>query len=359
MEGGVGSVAKQLGQHARGVRASSLIRWHRPPATDIVRRVEGLPGVEAASASSLMPLLGGGASGRASIDGLSVPPGEEPAIAYVAVTTQFTETLGLPILAGRNLTDADAASRSRVALINETMATRFWVGRDAIGGRFRLTREGRDSEWTTVIGIVPDFRHAAVLGRDLDPAAYVPYVHDPIFSPALAIRVTGDPARITLAARSEIRASDPDIAVSQVRTMEDLRRLGFWEHRIFGWLFTVFGGVALCLASIGVYGVLSHSIAQRRQEIGVRVALGATRGDVLRLVLGQGLRLVAAGIVLGTIAAFGATQAIRSLLFGVGPADPVSFGIIVLFLAGVAAVASYLPARQAMAVDPIDALRSE
>ncbi len=324
---------------------------------DILRRVEALPNVESALASNMMPLLTGGDQGPALIDGQSFADGDEPTIGFVGVTPHFTKTLGLPITKGRNFTETEAMTRSRVALINETMATRFWPKSDPIGGRFRLKRDGVDGDWMTVIGIVPDFRHTPVLGREPLPAAYVSYLYDTSFSTGLVLRVRGEPTRVTADVRREIRGSDPDIAVSQVRTMEELRQLGFWQYRIFGWLFSIFGGVALFLAAIGVYGVLSYSIAQRTQEIGVRVALGATRGDVLRLVIGQGLRLAGGGIILGLIAAFGATQVIRSLLYNVGPADPLSFALIVLFLVAVAVAASYIPARQATAVDPIDALR--
>jgi ABC-type antimicrobial peptide transport system permease subunit len=175
----------------------------------------------------------------------------------------------------------------------------------------------------------------------------------------LIVRASGDPATIAAAVREQIRQSDPTLPVFQVRTMEDLRQFSFWRFKLFGWMFSAFGAVALLLASIGVYGVLSYSVSQRTQEIGVRVALGADRRDVLRLVVGQGARLAAVGVVVGIVGALGVTQFVKTLLYNVTPSDPLSFTLVASFLTAVAIVASYVPARRAMAVDPIIALRNE
>jgi ABC-type antimicrobial peptide transport system permease subunit len=159
--------------------------------------------------------------------------------------------------------------------------------------------------------------------------------------------------------REQIRLADAALPVFQVRTMEDLRQFSFWQYKLFGWMFSTFGAVALLLAAVGVYGVLSYSVSQRRQEIGVRMALGAGRGDMLRLVIGQGLTLAAIGIGAGVVAALGVTQFIKTLLYNVTASDPFSFVLVAAFLAVVAVVASYVPARRAMAVDPIIALRND
>jgi len=159
--------------------------------------------------------------------------------------------------------------------------------------------------------------------------------------------------------RAQIRQADASVPVAQVSSMEALRQRSFWQFRLFGWMFSTFGAIALLLASIGVYGVLSYSVSQRTQEIGVRMALGAERGHVLRLVLGQGVRLAAIGVVLGLIGAFGVTRYLRTILYNVTPTDPVSFAGVAGFLTLVAIVASYVPARRAMAVDPLVALRNE
>jgi putative ABC transport system permease protein len=244
-------------------------------------------------------------------------------------------------------------------VINETMAKQIWPGEDPVGRRFRFRGDG-EPEWFTVVGVVADFRHfQGDSDRPIYPSAYVPYSFEPTLNTGLSIRTAGDPVRITSAVREQIRAADPALPVFSVQTMEELRQLNFWQFRLFGWMFSVFGAIALLLASIGVYGVLSYSVAQRVQEIGVRVALGAARRDVLRLILGHGMKLAAIGIAVGVVGAAGATQFIKTILFNVTPTDPLSFAGVALFLTAVALLASYVPARRAMAVDPIVALRRE
>lgn len=326
---------------------------------DIVRRVEALPGVEAAFASNFIPFGGGGSGGNIVVEGRTVEAGQEPGITFVAATPHLRRALGVALLRGRDLTDTEETTRTPVAVINETMANEIWPREDPVGRRFRFRGDG-EPEWFTVVGVVADFRHfQGDNDRPIYPAAYVPYSVEPTLNTGLAIRTAGDPARITSAVREQIRQADPALPVFTVRTMEELRQLNFWQFRLFGWMFSVFGAIALLLASIGVYGVLSYSVAQRVQEIGVRLALGAGRRDVLRLILGHGMKLAAIGIVLGVIGAAGATQFIKTILFNVTPTDPLSFAGVALFLAAVAFLASYVPARRAMAVDPMVALRNE
>ena len=325
---------------------------------DIVRRVEGLPGVQAAFASNFVPLWGGGGGGNVMVEGKTVPKGEEPNIAFITTTPRLRQTLNVSLVAGRDLTEAEELTRAPMALVNQTMAKQLWPGQDPIGHRFRLTGEPQD--WFTVIGVIADFRHAqGTSNRPIFPSAYVPYSFQPSLNTGISIRVTGDAARITSAVREQIRASDPSLPVFLARTMEEQRQLSFWRYKLFGYMFSAFGAVALLLAAIGVYGVLAYSVSQRRQEIGVRVALGAARRDVLRLVVGQGVTLAAIGIGVGIVGAFGATSLIASLLYNVTSSDPVSFVLVATFLAAVAVVASYIPARRAMAVDPIIALRND
>jgi putative ABC transport system permease protein len=227
-----------------------------------------------------------------------------------------------------------------------------------VGRRFRLT--GDPPDWFTVVGVVADFYHWQPRNTSpVSPAAYVPYSFDPTINTGLTIRVTGDPTQIVPAVRQEIRHADSALPVFQVSTIEAFRQRSFWQNKLFGWMFSVFGAVALLLASIGVYGVLSYSVSQRTQEIGVRMALGAGRRDVLRLVLTQGLTLAAIGVVLGLGLSLLATRGIATLLYNVTPTDPLSFGSVAIFLTLVAMLASYVPARRAMAVDPIIALRNE
>lgn len=328
---------------------------------DIVRRIEGLAGVNAAFASNFIALDAGGGEGSAIVEGRTVARGEEPRIGFTAVTPHLYKTMGLPILKGRDFTDAEGISRSPVAVINDTMAKRLWASDDPIGRRFRLGgTEPETADWFTVIGVAPDLRQDEVGDDDPPfPVAFVPYPYGATPNTGITVRAAVNPSGLTSAIRAEIRASDPALAIFSVRTMEDLRTLGFWQFRLFGVMFGIFGAVALFLAAIGVYGVLSFAVSQRTQEIGVRVALGAQRRDVLQMVVRQGLTLAGCGVLLGLAGAFGVTRIVKTLLYNVTPTDPVSFAGVALFLAGIALVASYLPARRATAVDPIVALRNE
>ena len=212
-----------------------------------------------------------------------------------------------------------------------------------------------------MIGVTPDINLYGVdPGNEQAPAvAYVPFAYQQFLNTGLTIRVDGDPASITSAVREAIRASDPNLPMAQVRTGSELRRLSFWQYGLYGWIFGTTGLVGLLLAAVGVYGVLSYSVSQRTQEIGVRVALGAGSGQILRLVVGQGLVLAAIGIAVGCLLAAAAMPAARSLLFKVSPFDPLTFTAVASFLAAVAFLASYLPARRATRVDPVVALRGE
>ena len=326
---------------------------------DIVRRVEALPGVEAAFASNFVPMGAGGGGGRVIIEGRAVDPGREPDIAVIGMTPHLRQTMGLPLVAGRDVSDSEGATRTPVALINQAMAQRLWPDSDAVGRRFRiLAREPQ--EWFTVIGVMQDFRHRQ--GNDSEPqgpAAYIPYPYQASLNTGITIRVAGPPAQITPLVREQLRQADPTLPLFEVRTAEELRQLSFWQYGLFGSMFTAFGLIALVLAAIGVYGVLSYSVSQRVQEIGVRIALGAERRNVFSLIVGYGLRLAGIGIVLGLVGALGATWVLKSILYNVTATDPLSFGGVAVFLTLMAVLASYLPARRAMAVDPIIALRNE
>jgi predicted permease len=328
---------------------------------DIMRRIESLPGVESAFASNFVPLDAGGSSGKALVDGRTFVKNEEPTILFTAVTPHLYKTIGLPILKGRDFTDGEGAGNATVAVINETMAKRLWPDKEAVGGRFRLVEEADGpEEWFTVIGVAPDIRMFEMDDDTPDFAvAYVPYRYGSFANIGVTIRAASEPAGLAGAVRQAIRASDPELPIFNMRTMEDLRREGFWQYRLFGFMFGIFGAAALFLAGVGVYGVLSFSVAQRTQEMGVRIALGANRTDVLGLVVRQGLSLAVIGVVLGLIGSFAITRVIRTLLYNVTPTDPLSFAGVALFLAGIAAVASYVPARRATEVDPIVALRNE
>jgi putative ABC transport system permease protein len=326
---------------------------------DVVRRIEALPGVASTMASGMVPLGGGGAGAGVVAEGVAVTPGDEPDVSYYGVTPHALRTLNLPLLAGRDFTAAEGAGRSGVAIVNQAFGRRLWGRDNVIGARFRLTND-KTNQWITVIGLLADFRLFAERGNTPPRYAFLSYAYAPSRSTGLTIRVAGGaPAAITGAVRAEIRMSDPRLPITQVRTGVEQRVLRFWEDRLMAWMFSIFGAVALFLASVGVYGVMSYAVSQRTQEIGVRMALGASRRHVLALILRHAGRIAGAGIVLGVIGAFGVTRIVASLLYNVSTSDPLSFLATAAFLSLVALTASYVPARRATAVDPMIALRSE
>jgi predicted permease len=324
---------------------------------DVVRRVEALPGVQAAFASNMVPLGGGGEFRNVQIDGHPAEKGREPSMGFVGVTSRMLPTLGVTVKRGRELTETESYEKSGYAVINEAAVRKFWPNEDPIGRRFKPV-DGED--WFTVVGVVPDFRHFELENTEpIDPAAYVSLAYSAFPNTGVTVRVSGDPMSIATPLRETLRASDPKMPVFQMQSMEELRARGYWQYFLFGWMFSLYGGIALVLAAIGVYGVLSYSVSQRTQEIGVRMALGAGRGDVLRLVIVQGIRLAIVGVVIGVAGSFFVTPFIGSQLVNVSPSDPFSFVAVSIFLTAVAFVASYVPARRAMGVDPLVALRAE
>lgn len=327
---------------------------------DILRRVEAIPSVEAATISNLIPLEDGGAGSPVIIDGVDVERGKERFISWTGVAGRWTETFGVKIVRGRTFTANETRDSSRVAVIDQTMATRFWKDKDAVGQRFRLVGDS-SRQWFTVIGVAATMRIDGLDNTGETSAyAFLPYQYLLARNHGLMVRVrSGNATAVTNAVREAIRASDPAIPVFNVSSMDKVRSLSFWQYKLFSAMFGTFGVIALFLAAIGVYGVISYGVSQRTREIGVRVALGAQRNDVLSLVVRQGMMLAGIGIVLGLLGAFGVTRVVASMLIGISPQDPISFGAVSLFLVVVAFVASVVPARRATRVDPIISLRAE
>jgi putative ABC transport system permease protein len=327
---------------------------------DLVQRIEALPGVVSATASNQIPLGGGGSGAQIEIEGQPVAnPQDAPSSDWTGVTAHWFTTLGIPLLKGRSFTDDEARTRSSVAVINESMAKQFWAETDPIGRRFKFLNDSAE-KYYTVIGVARDYKP-----NELDdpspirPNFLLAYPQLATRNTGIMIRTSGDPASITTSVRKAIRDSDPTMPVFEVNTLETVRQNGFWAPKLFGWMFAMFGIVALVLASVGVYGVLAYNVSQRTQEIGVRLALGAQPDDVVRLVIKSGATLAAIGIAIGLVGAFGLTRVIQSLLVDVSSTDLVSFVGVTVFLSAVALFASYVPARRATRVDPLTALRSE
>jgi putative ABC transport system permease protein len=325
---------------------------------DVVRRIEALPGVEQAAASNLVPLSSGsGSHATVAIAGQPMARGTEPSAFYTGVTAHFFRALGVPLLSGRGFTEAEAAALTPVAVVNAAFASHFWPGETPLGHRFQLS-DTAHKEWLTVIGVVADFKNDEIHNH-VEASAYLPYPYLAYPNNGLIVRSRIRPAALAPLVRKAVHAGDPGIPVFQVATMEQVRRAGYWAQRLYSRMFAVFGGIALCLAAIGIYGVLSYDVSQRRREIGVRMALGARHRHVLGLVIGRALALTAAGIACGVAAALSLQQVLGQLLYEISPSDPASFAAISLFLAGVALLAGVLPARRALDSDPLEALRQE
>ena len=327
-----------------------------------VERIEALPGVRSAAAVSFIPLTNVRGSKGFSIEG-GVPPaaGEIPMAGYDAVTPGYFESLQIPLHSGRDFSWRDTPQAQRVVVINEAMSRTYWPGEDPLGKRIKLGAPDDPLPWWTIAAVVGDIREFDVLTAPR-PTLYLPVSQADDSNYVLrdwVVRASGDPLTIASSIRAAMREVDPDLPVSRLRSLEQVRNISVAPQRFNLSLFGLFAALALVLAAVGIYGVMAYSVAQRTREIGIRMALGAQRRDVVKLVLGQGVRHVALGVFLGLAGAFALTRLMSSLLYGVRPTDPITFAGVTLILAGVALLACYLPARKAMRVDPMVALRYE
>ena len=326
---------------------------------ELTRRVEALPGVEAAGAAISLPLGGTTLSvGRGFVrEGNPLAAEHAFDAGYVVVTPGYLRAMRIPLKSGREFTDRDAADAPPVAVINESLARRMFPGEDPVGKRLTAWRDEKFAR--EVVGVAADVKMGQMESEDA-PQVYVPLAQNATWgSLSLAVRTTVEPESLAGAVRGAVLALDKNQPVYDVRTMDDVRSASVAGRRMVVILFGVFAVLALLLAAIGIYGVLSYAVAQRTHEIGIRVALGARRMDVLRLVVGQGMRLVMLGVGLGVAGAFAVTRLLESLLFGVSATDPATFAGVAAILSAVALLACYIPARRATRVDPMVALRYE
>ncbi len=319
-----------------------------------VAEVESLPTVVSVGATSAGPLFGGREPDEFTIAGRPTPqPGEYAVARRYDVGPNYFRTLGTPLLRGRGFTDTDAQTAPPVAIVNETLARRYFPGVDPLGQQ--VTMLGGPM---TIVGVVADVQPLRV-GDPIEPEIYWPYRQRPRYATYLLIRTASDPANAVRPTESRLQALDPDMEISSFRTMEELLDRQLVRPRFNMLLIGVFASVALLLAAIGIYGVISYSVAQRTREIGVRVALGAEERDIFGSVVGRGMILSVSGIAIGLVGALAVTRVLSSLLVGVRPTDPLTFAAIAALLMLVAFLASYVPARRATRVDAIVALRSE
>ncbi|MBC7788537.1 MAG: ABC transporter permease [Anaerolineae bacterium] len=327
----------------------------------IIERTQALPGVVRAVATTAIPTDDGGTGTSIVAEGRSIARGDETMVTFFGSTAGLFDVLGTPLLAGRPFTKQETAdSSASVVIVNRALADLMWPGETAVGKRVHLGMTDT-ATWMTVVGVANDLHYEEFAEETAQSRlqVHVPYGRSAWRTMAIIIQTRGNPSSLVSAVRREIRAADPNLPTYDVRTMDDVRRYTLWPYRLYGQIFGAFAVIALVLASIGVYGVVAYAVSMRTREIGVRIALGAQTGDVVRMVVGQGVVLAVAGVAIGLVGALAVSRLLAGALYGISATDPSSFLLIPLMLAGVALLASYLPARRAARVDPVVALRSE
>jgi predicted permease len=324
-------------------------------------RVAALPAVRSATWLSKIPLDIFRFATDIQVEGAPGQPASTANVDFNVVTPGYFHTLGIPQLRGRDFTPQDQAASPHVAIVSETMARRLWPHRDPLGQRFRLEWfRGVNEFWepVEVIGLVTDSKYRTWTESPRS-VMYLPLSQNYLPQMTLLVRTSGNPIRLVAPIQNEVKALDSWLPLFNIKTMRQQINISVWPQELGSGVLGAFGLLALLLGAVGIYGMMSFVVAQRTHEIGIRMALGAARGDVMKSVLAQALRLVLAGIALGLVGALALTRFIASLLFGVKATDPVTFAGVCLILTGVAVLASYLPARRAARVDPMVALRYE
>jgi len=326
--------------------------------------VRGLPGVHAAGLVRSLPLAASIGDWGLDIEGYVESPGNHAKGDWQVVSDGAFEALGERLVRGRTLAAGDTAEALPVAVVNETLARTYWPGQDPIGKRMRMG-SATTRPWMTVVGLVRDERHNGVTAA-IKEKFFVPYAQfpraregDAARGMTLVLRIAGEPMRLVNPIRAEVRALDPRLPVANVRLMTDVVDASMATPRLTGTLLTIFAGLALVLAAVGVAGVLAYLVSRRRREIGIRMALGASRANVLGLIVRRGVLYAGAGIAAGIAAALFLTRLMEGLLFGVAPRDPLTFVAVSAILLVIAVVASLIPALRAARVDPLEALRAE
>jgi len=323
-------------------------------------RLRALPGIAGAASNSVVPLTGNGASIRFVIEGQPVAMGHENECNIRDVSNNYFPVMKIPLRAGRLFDDStDSSTAPQHVIVNEAWAKQYLHGQDPIGKRIKFTYSPKEN-YREIVGVVGNTADTG-LDSPEEPSLFLPFTQDTNSFINYVVRTTGDPARAVGEVRASLHAIDPQLVLIQPFTMDQIiaQSPSVFLRRYPSYLIGSFAALALILAMIGLYGLVSYSVSQRTRELGIRIALGAQQNDVMRLVLGEGARLTVLGLVFGLLAALGLTQLMRSLLFGVSALDPVTFASVAVVLAIVAVVACCIPARRAMRTDPAAALRYE
>jgi putative ABC transport system permease protein len=351
---------------------TSPLREHAGAARfvqDIIPRITALPGVQGAAASTGVPFEGGPAGQAITRYGDPVRAARSsPQVVHTAVTPGYFRVMGITLTQGRLFTEDDRADAKLVAVINTTAARRYWSGDNPIGrrfaigsgerfGSFRAVKPG-EVEWREIVGVVTDIRSGG-FASDVQPEVYYCYKQFPLYDPALVVRTAGEPASLMAQLRPAIQAANNRAVITNVRTLEEVADESIADQRLRAMLATIFSALAIGLGMLGIYGVTSYTVEQRTREIGIRVALGAGRGQVAGMIMAKALRLAGIGAGLGLVGAYVVARWISSLFFGVGASDPLALAGACLLLLAAAAVATAYPTRRALRVDPADALRAE
>ncbi len=326
----------------------------------LLAEVEKLPGVQHAGITAVLPLSGSTLASSFAVEGQPLPASadEAPQAETNLVSAGYFQALGLRLLRGRELTEQDVLEQRDVALVSEAMARRYWPGGEAVGKRIRFAPFDQDAPWQQIVGVVADVKHQG-LEQTSPEQVYQPYSSLPPPMATLVVRHSGEDGPLAAAVKQRAHAINNDLPIHAIRPMDEIVQSSIAQPRFYTTLLGVFAGLGLLLAVLGVYGVLHYAVSRRTHEFGVRMALGASAGDVLRLVLGQALRLVVPGIALGLAASFALTRFLASELFEVSPTDPLVLAGLSLVLAVAAVAASWWPARRATRVQPVTALRYE
>jgi predicted permease len=325
----------------------------------LLSRVRALPGVESASLAASVPLGNLPTSQQVFPEGRPIQStAPRPAVLFNRVAPSYFQTMQIPLLRGRDFTDADGEGSPQVAIVNQTMAAQYWPGDDPIGKRFSLKSSGETK--FTILGVAKDGKYRTV-ADDAQPYFYLPVAQNFVSARVLEVRFAIPMHALIHDIRGEVESLAPGLPIADVRSMDEALNgaNGLFVFRLGAALAAVMGGLALLLAAVGVYGVVSYSVTQRRREIGVRIALGASRLDILRLILGHGLRLVLTGVAIGLLASWGLSRTMRHLLIGISPSDPLTYACVAALLSVIALLACWIPCRRATQIDPIATLRCD